>query len=100
MTKTIFKYPVEITDESTIRLHAGARILSIKEQGNTVVLYAVVPLPIEEEEDVMKKITVKVVGTGQDINFDINDYEFLGTVSLYDGELMFHVFYHDHGYMG
>ena len=96
--KKIFKHPVEIDDESTIKLPAGAHILSIKEQHNNIVLYAVVPFPIQE--DVMKKITIKMVGTGHDIDFDIKDYEFLGTVSLHGGELMFHVFYHDHGYMG
>ena len=98
MTKKIFKYTVEIVQESTILLPAGAQIISVMEQRNKIVLYAIVPFPIEE--DVMKKITVRVVGTGHIIGFDTKDYEFAGTVSLHSGELVFHIFYRDHGYMG
>lgn len=37
-------------------------------------------------------VDVRIIGTGQPIKDDIDNYKFLGTVKLVDGGLMFHVF--------
>lgn len=96
MTPKIFKYPLGITDNQTIKLPRGAHILSVMNQHDNIVLYALV----NDDEKKNVSVSIKIVGTGHSVNFPIcspmfvNDaYKFLGTVSLYGGELMFHVFY-------
>lgn len=95
MTLKIFKYPLEITDDQTIKLPHGARILSAMNQYDNIVLYAL----ISDNEINTEEVSIRIVGTGYDIDFFIpsavfgGGYKFLGTVSLYDGKLMFHVFY-------
>ncbi len=95
MTLKIFKYPLEITDDQTIKLPHGARILSVMNQHDNIVLYALV----NDKEKKIESVSTRIVGTGHDIDFFIpaagfgGGYKFLGTVSLYDGKLMFHVFY-------
>jgi hypothetical protein len=95
-TKKIYKYVIPTTDESELQLPAGAQILSVMEQGNGIVLYAIVNTSVE----VTKTVSVRVVGTGHRIDFDLNEYKFIGTVSLHGGVLMFHVFCFDRGYYG
>jgi hypothetical protein len=95
MTSKIFKYPIEVTDTQTIKLPAGSRILSVMNQYEKIVLYALVS---DNEKDT-KEVSIRIVGTGHVIDFFIpalefgGGYTFLGTVSLHDGRLMFHVFY-------
>ena len=95
-TKKIFKYVIPVTDESELQLPAGAQILSVMGQRNEIVLYAIVNTSI----DVVKTVSVRVVGTGHMIDFDTNEYKFVGTVFLHSGALMFHVFCFDRGYCG
>jgi hypothetical protein len=95
-TKKIFEYVLSLKDESELQLPAGAQILSVMEQKNEIVLYAIVNTSVE----VTKTISVRVVGTGHAVDFDLNEYGFVGTVSLHGGALMFHVFCFDRGYCG
>jgi hypothetical protein len=91
----IFKYPIEATDKSVLRLPAGARILSVINQGGEIVLYAMVPYPTDFPE-VYTEYDIRVVGTGHDIEFSTSDgldFQFIGTVPLYKGTLIFHIFY-------
>lgn len=94
--KKIFKYVIPITDESELQLPAGAQILSVMKQRNEIVLYVIVNTSI----NVMKTVSIRVVGTGHIIDFDTNEYKFVGTVSLHGGVLMFHVFVFDRGHCG
>jgi hypothetical protein len=94
--KKIFKYVIPITDESKLQLPAGAQIFSVIEQRNEIVLYAIINTFVE----VTKTVSIRVVGTGHVINFDLNEYKFLGTISLCGGTLMFHVFFSDYEYCG
>jgi hypothetical protein len=97
-SKVIYKYKVEITDESTIKMPAAAKVISVAEQGNEIVLYAMVPF--DNDPEITKNISIRVVGTGHKIHFDTSEFKFIGTVSLHFGKLMFHIFYKDRGYWG
>lgn len=85
--RKIFKYPLEVTDYQTVRVKRPAMLLSVAEQNNGIVMYVMVD-DLESEIP----IDVRIIGTGHPINDDIENYEFLGTVKLAGGGLMFHVF--------
>jgi hypothetical protein len=97
MTFKIFKYNLEVVDKQTIKLPPGSRVLSVMNQRDNIVLYALVH-PINNK-NLIEDVSIRIVGTGHDIDFFIpnpnltDGYKFLGTVSLHDGALMFHVFY-------
>ena len=85
--KKIYKYTLQIEDKQTLKLPEGSKILSVAEQNNSIVLYALVNTDTENVE----RVSVIIHGTGHPAN-DVEDYAFLGTVKLYGGDLMFHVF--------
>ncbi len=89
MTDKIYKYVLKSVDEQTINLPQGYQILSVMNQFDKIVLYALVSDNKKYTEDV----SIKIVETVHDIDFNTAEYKFLGTVSIYNGELMFHVFY-------
>ena len=66
----------------------GAKPLSVINQKNTVVLYAVVNTGEFEWDD----FEVVVQPTGYSFD-DINSFQFLGTVALYEATEVYHVFY-------
>jgi hypothetical protein len=90
----IFKYPVLIEDESTIILPYGAQILSVVNQHDNIFIYALIDTP---ENVSKKKITVRVIGTGNEMPADSYLFEFLGTVPHLGGRYMWHVFYREGG---
>jgi len=95
--RRIFKYPLEIADRQIIKVPAGGIPLSIIEQRGDVVLYASVPE--DNDPEITKDLEIHIVGTGHIIAFDtVNDFKFLGTVSVEGGQLIWHVFFKDHGY--
>lgn len=85
--KKIFKYVLGIYDNQTIEI-ASDRILSVEEQNEKIVVYAVV-----DTEKQPVKYEFGINGTGNPITFEIDQYTFLGTVKMYAGSLIFHVFY-------
>ena len=87
--RAIYKYQLKVQDSQELMLPIGTEILSVCEQYNSIVLYAIV----NKDEKIEHKYQVKIFGTGHDIQPDLNDEDiFLGTVSLSGGRLMFHVF--------
>lgn len=85
--RKIFKYQLEIVDYQIIDIKRPAISLSVAEQYDGIVMYAMVD---DNEESI--PIDVRMIGTGHPIKDDIDSYKFLGTVKLARGELMFHVF--------
>lgn len=86
----IYKYQLEITDDQTIKLKG--KPLSVIVQHNSVVLYALYDEKLFDVEGTNYKI--HIAGTGHLIDDKIiNEYTFLNTVSLYEGDLVFHIFY-------
>ena len=87
--KTIYKYPLAAVDEQEIDLPEGAEILSVKNQQETIVMYALVDTEVEGTK--ARKIVIH--GTGHDLGRKPKKSDkFIGTVALGDGELMYHVF--------
>jgi hypothetical protein len=81
-TKTIYKYPIEITDEQLVTAPAGWQPLSVQMQRNTPCIWALVD---PEAPPVQQKVFVN--GTGHPVE---RDAPFLGTIQV--GPLVFHVF--------
>lgn len=82
----IFKYPLEIETEQTIELPYGSTILSVINQNDKIVLYA----EVHPDKVGYVKKQILIFGTGHDLYIDRG--QFLGTVSLFDGKLVFHVY--------
>ena len=88
--ETIHKYTLDITDTQEIVLPYGAQIMSVCEQRNRVVLYALIDM-YENTQQICH--TIRIVGTGQPLEKDfIRTHSFIGTVSLNGGDFMWHVF--------
>jgi hypothetical protein len=84
--KKIFKY--RLMDADYLTVPAGSKILPVAEQRNDIVIYALVDPDVKEKTI----YSFLVTGTGHEIEEDLNDYRFLGTVSLLAGSFMFHIF--------
>jgi hypothetical protein len=82
--KTIYKYPLK-TGLNQLEL-PYVKILSVINQGLTPTLYAVVDRELDD-----RKLQVVVCGTGWDLEDNVIDGNFLGTVT--DGVFVWHVFY-------
>jgi hypothetical protein len=91
--KKIYKY---ILDGDPLILPAGSKIISVANQRDNIVLYAIVDTDIKDK----MIYSIFIAGTGQEIGRDLMDYTFLGTVSLLNGEFMFHIFYKLDKYTG
>lgn len=86
---TIYKYQIPVTDEQTLRLPLGAKILSCGNQFENLCIWALIDKSQKNTED---KI-IRIYGTGHDIP---NLFQsFLGTVIFDQGRLIFHVFIKD-----
>ena len=82
--KTIYKYPLKLDDEQTIKLPAYSKPLTVQVQHGIVTLWALV-----DDRNEAKEYHVRIHGTGNPAtSADPKDY--LGTVQL-DG-FVWHVF--------
>ena len=89
--QTIHKHILDIEDKQECRISNFVKVLSVIEQNNKIVLYALI-------DDIYNDniLTIRIIGTGHPItteNEDIEDYKFANTVSTYKGDLMWHIFY-------
>lgn len=88
--KSVYKYILKAEAYQTIIMTVGAKILSTEEQYGQIVVYALVDKLIKGIEEV----GIIILGTGHEVtNESLDDYVFLNTVKLENGNLMFHVFY-------
>lgn len=85
--KRIFKYPIRAVYTQDLQLPAGSKILSVENQDETIVLYALV----EDSNDIMQSHQIIIHGTGHPAD-DVLEATFVGTVKMHNGRLMFHVF--------
>lgn len=86
---TIYKYPLSAKTVNYLDLPKGAKIISTEPQRGGVNIYALVDTEQTEEET----FEVLLYGTGHNVTPRIDEYTFVGTVSLHDGDLVFHIFY-------
>lgn len=88
MSRRIFKYELKLDTVNIVSMPKGAEVISVIEQNNGIVVYAIV----DPDETQMVDKVFTIVGTGRDMTFDADDYVFLGTVSMFAGRYIWHVF--------
>ncbi len=86
--KTIYKYPIKPHTRQLLELPKGTRILSVQEQRGAINIYAMV----DNEVEAVELIPVLLYGTGHCVHEEIEEVRFLGTVSMYNGDLVLHAF--------
>lgn len=86
--KTIWKFPLQITDWQDVSMPANAEIISVDHQDGWLCMWAIVAT---YEPKVPRRIAI--VGTGNPMPF-MNKEKFIGTVQIpYNGTvLVWHVF--------
>lgn len=93
---TIYKYGLE-DEVCTVQMPEGAKVLSAHAQNGSVCIWALV----DPSKPIVLR-TFKVIGTGWKIEepefgSPMTQLEFIGTVLLESGRLVFHVFEEKHG---
>jgi len=88
MSRRIFKYELKLDSVNIVAMPKGAEVISVIEQNNGIMVYAIV----DPNETKMVDKVFTIVGTGRDMTFDADDYVFLGTVSMFEGRYIWHVF--------
>ena len=86
MSVRIFKYPLVVTDDQTVGIPGGSRILSVDNQNGVLTLWAMVNTdrPVEPRH-------IRIVGTGHEIaDKAAASLEFIGTVLM--DPFVWHVF--------
>lgn len=83
--RTIYKYPLEITDIQSVEMPKGAQILCVQMQNGTPCLWAMV-----DPDRPMETRGVITIGTGHQCNAD--GYTYVGTYRIVQPVLVFHVF--------
>lgn len=83
--RTVYKYPLELTDSQILHLPSSAKPLSVQLQGNQLCLWADVPAG---QFVVEKEVVITIVGTGHPIPPGAVNY--LGTVQ--QGPFVWHVY--------
>ena len=89
MTHTIYKYELEPAAVQIIYLPAFAQVLSVHNQNEKMVVWALV----DSSPDVVKEpVQFRIIGTGNDAS-GADGCTFLGTVLMNDGQYVWHTFY-------
>jgi len=84
----IYKYELSGYTLQTVSLPINSTVLSVVEQNQKIVVYAVVDV----EQENIEEIVFLVLGTGEVFDNTIDGYSFLDTVKLSGGAIMVHVF--------
>jgi hypothetical protein len=86
VTKQVWKWVLSPRDLSTIQVPTGAKFLHVGEQTGCICIWALVdPAETKREER-----TLRIAGTGH--NISNGKFNYIGTVHLDGGSLIFHVF--------
>lgn len=83
---TIWKFPLEVTDEQDVSMPGGSVILCAQTQSDIPCLWAMV----DSEQD-MESRHIVIFGTGQPIPKGLT-VNYIGTFQRFGGQLIFHVF--------
>jgi hypothetical protein len=91
--RRIWKFPLAVTDYQTVKMPAGARVLSVDVVRTDLVAYALCNPNAEPRER-----TCLIVGTGNPIEEYaavewVETMDFIGTVQMLGGQLVWHVFF-------
>ena len=84
--KTIWKFPLQVTDSQDINMPIGAKILCLQMQAGAPCIWALV-----DPKAATYPMKIVMYGTGHEIH-DMNSLLYLGTFQIYAGALMYHAF--------
>lgn len=82
----IYKFPLKEVANQPITLPVGAEILCVHSQRGILTLWA----KIDEKWPKVEQRTIEIFGTGHEMNNDARTY--IGTVLMYSGDIVWHVF--------
>ena len=85
--KTIWKFPLQITDYQIVIAPVGAQLLSVQAQNGVPCIWALV-----DPSHTNRPYNIYCFGTGHPVPPEMA-LVFIDTVQLYDGSLVFHFFY-------
>lgn len=85
--RSIRKYTLKLKPRQTVSMPRSAKLLSVHAQQNVPRLWALIEDDMEPRDR-----TIFICGTGEDFPNDDMERQFIGTVLLYDGALVLHVF--------
>jgi hypothetical protein len=85
---TTWKFPLDTTDVQTVSMPKGAKVLSVQMQFDRITAWALV----DNAELVSQPVRFHVIGTGYPLPDYTDAWQFIGTVQMLDGSLIFHVF--------
>jgi hypothetical protein len=85
--RTIWRFPLKITDYQTIRMPFGARPLSVALRGTTPCLWCEV-----ESDNTPAPRSVFICGTGNPFPANLRDAVYVGLVQTHGGVLAWHVY--------
>jgi len=88
--KAIYKYELSEEKVQWVSLPIGSTVLSVVEQYQKVVMYAIVDN--ETQGKIQIQIEFLMLGTGQFFDDVFESHSFLNTVKLSGGNVMVHVF--------
>jgi hypothetical protein len=84
--RTVYKYTLQARDDNAVSMPVGATILSAQVQDGDIQIWALVDPDAKKETRYFG-----VAGTGHPIDDNFAG-KFIGTVQMYQGALVFHVF--------
>jgi len=82
---TIWKYQLEVVGTNTVQIPRGGRVLAVQTQRDIPCIWVLV-----DPDNSLEAWRFYVYGTGHEVLSDPDDY--LGTVQVLNGRLVFHVF--------
>lgn len=97
MTHTVYRYPLQIVDEQVVPMPRGAEILTVAKREGSQVMFgvgsheAVEMWALVNPDEPMEDRRIRVAGTGHLLP-DVDTLQFLGSVQIAAGQLVFHVF--------
>lgn len=83
---TIYKYPVQVSDEFTISMPPDAKLLTVQTQGGSPFIWALVDVG---EDPVVRRFALR--GTGHDCA-GLGSATYVGTFQMRSGAVVFHLF--------
>lgn len=86
----IYKYRLKNADAQTVTLPVDSEILSIQNQENHPVMWALIPQDAEDAIEFEDR-TIKTFGTGHYVPSDPN-LKYISTTQFNNGSLVFHYF--------
>jgi hypothetical protein len=87
MTESIWKFPLEVTDEQSVSMPEGAEIIALQIQREVPCVWAIVD-PQKKPE----KRFFRTFGTGQPLFEVMSHYKYIGSYQISNGNFVGHVF--------